>query len=917
MLYSRTSNYTMLTSPHWALRGVWVIAFFCGTLAVLPAQSAAVQPVDLQITSAPLTTVIDSLATKYPIQFFYRPEQLPRQNVRAQYRQEPLSTVLADLLAGTGLGALYYRDYAVIIAPAAQLSQAFTAYYFESLERVLSDVDSDDNTIRIGSLEELGPSGRARIRGRVIDRNTGEPVIGATVFVTDLGTGTSSDEEGYFTVELPPGEHELRIQSVGYNELKRTLFSLSDGELELELRGSATELDEVVVTDRARDANVSTVQIGVDKLEVESIRKTPALLGEADVVRTLLLRPGVTTVGEGATGFNVRGGEVDQNLVLQDENFLLNASHALGFFSTFNADLVRSVELYKGNIPAQYGGRLASVLDVQMRDGDFERFKFKGGVGPIAGRFSMEGPLVKDKTSFIAGVRSSYSDYVLGLFNIQELERSSAFFYDANLRLTHRLSSSSNLVLAGYASADDFTFDGQFGFNYRTRSGQAVLRNFFTEDFFSKLAFSLGTYDSEELDLDGTDGASLRTQVQYYRLKEVLNRQFNDDLSIEAGLSGVLYQVQPGSQQPFGGLSLIEPEELEQEKGLELAAFAEAKYSISPALEISAGLRFVNYRFLGPKTVFDYLDPERPRRDEITGSSLLEGTIAEYNSLEPRLAARYRLSSSSSIKAGYSRTAQFINQLFNSASPAPTSQYQLSTEYIPPHRAHNFSIGYFRNFKDDLWEVSIEGYGRLIDQLLDYRDFADLRVNPNLETEILVGEGRGYGAELSIHKKQGLLNGRVSYTYSIAERKVVGINGGEYFPGNSNKPHDLSVLLNYNYNQRNTVTVNFTYSTGRPITAPVGSYRSREGLIVPIYSERNQLRIPDYHRLDLAYTMGTGYRKDRPVKISWTFSLYNVYARRNAFSVFFTQDPSQTPRANRLSVLGTVFPALTINFETI
>jgi hypothetical protein len=906
----------MLNSFSWLCRLGWVVVLF-GSLTTVRAQSAAVQPVDLQLESAPLAVIIDSLTTKYSIQFFYQENQLPTRTMRAQYRQEPLGSVLDDVLAGTGLSVLYYRDYAVIIAPSEQLSKAFTADYFESLERVLGDVDSGVDVIRIGSLEELGPSGRAEIRGSVIDRNTGEPVIGATVFVTDLGTGTSTDEVGAFTLSLPPGEHEIRIQSVGYNEMKRTVFSLSDGELQLELRSSATELEEVVVTEQARDVNVSSVQIGVDRLAVESIRKTPALLGEADVVRTLLLRPGVTTVGEGATGFNVRGGEVDQNLILQDENFLLNASHALGFFSTFNADLVRSVELYKGNIPAQYGGRLASVLDVQMRDGDFERFRMKGGIGPVAGRFSVEGPLVKDRTSFIAGVRSSYSDYVLGLFNIQELDRSSAFFYDANLRLTHRLGDNSSLVLAGYASDDDFTFDGQFGFNYRTRSGQAILRNFFSDDFFSKLAFSLGNYDSEELDLNGADGARLRTQVNYYRLKEVLNRKLSESLTIEAGFTGVLYQVQPGQQEPFGPLSLITPAELEEEKGLELAAFAEAQIEVSPALQISAGLRFVNYRFLGPKTVFDYLDPENPRKEEITGSNLLEGTIATYNSLEPRFSARYRLSASSSIKAGYSRTAQFINQLFNSASPAPTSQFQLSTEYIPPHRAHNFSIGYFRNFKDDLYEFSIEGYGRIVDQLLDYRDFADLRVNPNLETELLVGDGIGYGAEVSLHKKRGLLNGRISYTYAFAERRAGNINGGEYFPGNSNKPHDVSVLLNYNYNQRNTVTVNFTYSTGRPITAPVGSYRSREGLIVPIYSDRNQLRIPDYHRLDLAYTVGTGYRKDRPVKISWTFSLYNVYARRNAFSIFFTQDPSQTPQANRLAVIGTIFPALTINFETI
>jgi len=354
-----------------------------------------------------------------------------------------------------------------------------------------------------------------------------------------------------------------------------------------------------------------------------------------------------------------------------------------------------------------------------------------------------------------------------------------------------------------------------------------------------------------------------------------------------------------------------------QEQALEGAVFAQATYSVSPTLELSGGLRFAHYRFLGPGEVVQYDNPSNPDAEQIAGQARYDNgeTIATYNSVEPRLAVRYRLNTQTSFKAGYSRTAQFVNQIFNADSPTPGNQFQLSTPYLEPFRAHAVSLGFFRNFDENNWETSLEVYGRSIDALYDFRDFAELRANANLETEILAGEGRAYGVEVSLKKNQGIINGMVNYTWSRTERQVAGINRGSWYPSNFDMPHNVSLVLNVQPNQRHTITVNFNYNSGRPITAPIGTYPTLEGLRVPVYSARNGLRIPDYHRLDFAYTLGMGYRKDRRFKTSWTFSIYNVYGRENPFTVFYDRAIVDPGRARQLAILGNAFPALTFNFE--
>lgn len=895
------------------------VLFFSGPLSFTNAQPLAELEITATIDDQPLAAVLELLEAGYPLLFYFRQDELPQKKYSLSFEKEPLQKVLRRLLQGTSLGHLIYRNYVVVIAPAQMLEEAYTADYYEAL---LVSIAEDTDTLSgrqiqvVGKVGQLAASGKATITGEVRDDQTGEPIIGAALFFPELNTGTVSDENGNFEIEVPGGELELSVQYVGYRERFLVLRVLSSGRVGLELQKAAIDLDEVIVEAEAPDANVRNVQAGVTHLDVKAVEKLPAFLGETDIIKSLLLQPGVSTIGEGAAGINVRGGEVDQNLFMLDDGFIFNSSHALGFFSAFQTNLIREVTLYKGNIPAQYGGRLASVLEVEMRDGNFHKFQAKGGIGPVSSRVSLEGPVLKEKSSFIAGFRSSYSDWILGLVNVPEVQQSSAFFYDANFRYTHRLNEKNTLILSGYRSQDDFEYNRQFGFAYATSMGQLAYKKIFSNRLFSSTSFTVSQYKNVQSSLSGTDGSRLENNLGYAKFREHLSFSPVEPLQLEAGVSSILYFQEPGHIRPDGISSSVAEKTLEKESGLESAAFLNAEWSPGAALAVSGGLRFALYQYLGPKTVFNYgraLSPEEISDTAFFGPGQ---TIATYSNLEPRFSLRYRFDNRSSLKAGYSRTAQFINQVSNSDVPTPTSQWLLSSPHIEPQRSHNFSIGYFRNFDGNSWETSVETYYRVIDHLFDYRDFATLTVNEHIETELLSGQGRAYGMEVSIRKKRGAVNGWLSYTLSRSERLVEGINRGNWYPSNYDKPHSLSLVLNLQANQRNTFTVNFNYSSGRPTTPPVARYQAGNGLVIPVYSERNQLRIPDYHRLDIAYTLGQSHNRTRKFKTSWTFSLYNVYGRRNAFSVFFTQQPFQRPVANRLAVLGSIFPAVTFNIET-
>ncbi len=889
---------------------------------LLSAQSPTNQIISWKFDNKALSEILDQLKEDLHLHILYKEADLPQTQLSFDFQGVELDNAFVQLFASTDLAHRFYRDYAVIIAPKQIFDQVFSASYFNALEELSSppqDDENEDNLVIVGDREELSFSGRANVKGKVVDGLSGETIIGATFFLPDLRFGAATNESGNFEIELPTGKHTVTVQYVGYETLITRFSVYGDGEVIFELYEVAINLEEVVVEAEAPDANIVDVQVSTTKIDMKKLKKMPVFLGEADIVKVLQLQAGVSTIGEGASGFNVRGGGVDQNLIMQDEGFIFNPSHALGFFSTFNPDLINDVTLYKSIIPAQFGGRLASVLDVGMRDGDFSRYKIKGGIGPVTGRLTLEGPIVKDKSSFILGFRSTYSDWVLKATDIPEVRRSSSSFYDANFGYAHKLNDKNTLNLAFYSSHDEFSFNEEFGFAYDTYMGQLAYEKLFGERLFSKFSATASSYESTQSDLMGTDGSVLESGVSYLKLKEHLTYSLKQGLNIDAGGSAIYYRVKPGELIPEGENSLVIPKSVEAEKGLEWAGFFNAEWEISPLLTASGGVRFVYYQNIGSGTSFQYATGTRPQlytlEDTIQYSS--GETIASYSSVEPRISFRYKTGPLASIKGGYSRTAQFINQFSNFASPTPTNVWQLSTSNIKPMRSHNFSLGYFKNLRNNLWETSLEVYYRDIDELFDYQDFAELNANTHIETELLPGIGRSRGIELSIKKKKGKVHGWISYTLSKTELKVEGINNGMWYNSNFDKPHDISLVSIFQPNQRHSISLNFNYGSGRPITAPVGIIRTDNGFAFPIYSDRNQLRIPAYHRLDLAYTIGQGYNMKKKFKTSWTFSIYNVYGRKNAFSVFFEQRSFGEPKAKKFSILGSAFPSITFNFQTI
>jgi TonB-dependent Receptor Plug Domain len=871
-----------------------------------------------QTDNQPLSLVLEQLEPLLEVQIYARPEQLAQQNVTIRAQQQPASAVLREVLVRTRLAPVYYRDYAIVLLPDNLVRTNFTPEYYQT--RTLAEVESTTSANGsgvwdIGNKDNIAPTGQANITIRITDVATNEPLIGAVVRWPNLpGKGLKTDTDGQGDLEVSTGIQPISVEMLGYLTVEGILRVWNDGSLEIGLTNQPNTLKEIQISADAADANVSKTQIGTTRLDPKAIKKAPTLLGEADVVRTLLQTTGVTTVGEGATGFNVRGGDTDQNLVLQDDIVLYNSSHALGFFSTYNTDLVSKVELYKSIIPAEYGGRLSSVLDVRMSEGNPDRWKVKGGVGMVSGRIGIEGPIVKQRTTLSAGMRGSYSDWVLGIFPQLELKNSSAAFNDINASITHRWSNKNTLTLGAYSAADRFNYNQEFGFNYRTQAVQGIYKHSFNERTFSRFSVATSRYNSQQDNLTGNLSGRIENSVTYLKLKEVFSKRLSEGLKIDLGAEATRYWIDPGTQSPLSPTSVIIPKKLATEHGLEIGAFASTDWLISAKLAILGGLRWNHYRFLGPKAVFTYDE----NFNNITDTTLYSAgaTIAKYNFVEPRFSFKWQLSKAHSIKTGYSRTSQFINQIFNSDTPTPTSQYQLSTGSIPPFRSHNMALGYFHNTRNNQWELSSEVFYRIIDQLWDYRDFAQLLANETLEREIRQGIGRAYGLELSARTNRPIYNGQIGYTYSRAFRQVADINEGNWYASNFDKPHILNLSFNYQPTQRQTLTINFTYSTGRPTTAPVSSYRYQDNIIVPIYGYRNQVRIPDYHRMDISYTLGQGYNKKRTLKTSWNLSVYNVYARRNAFSVYFKQAPDLGAVANRLAILGTAFPAITLNIET-
>ncbi len=742
------------------------------------------------------------------------------------------------------------------------------------------------------------------LNGTVKDKKTGETLIGVAVYVKEIsGTGTSSNEYGFYSLTLPQGKYHVISNYVGYKADTVVVNLTANTKLDRSLSENTSQLKEVVVSNKRKDDNLRKTEIGVEKLDIKEIEKIPIIFGEKDILKTIQLLPGVKSAGEGNSGFFVRGGSADQNLILLDEAPVYNASHLLGFFSTFNSDALKDVSIIKGNSPAQYGGRLSSVLDVKMKEGNNQGYNVTGGLGLISSRLSVEGPIQKDKSSFIVSGRRTYADVFLKATD--DFKDNSLYFYDLNAKANYRINEKNRIYASGYFGRDVLGFGDNFGIDWGNTTATVRWNSIISPKLFSNTSFIYSNYDYNiKINSGGTD-FNINSQIKDWNLKQEFQFFPNAKNSWRFGFNSIHHNITPSR---FEGDN-ITAEEKESRYSLENAVFANNTMKLSNRFTLDYGLRFSFYTILGGDkyNIYD--------KGKLTDSVVLaSGDFGKtYYNLEPRMQFSYLLNDVSSIKGGYARNTQHLHLLSNSTSSTPTDQWIGNSYNIKPEISDQMSIGYFRNFSDNRFQFSVEGYYKHMQNQVDYKDGADINSAPDIERELLYGIGRAYGVELLLKKTEGKFTGWVGYTLSRTERKIDGINNNEWYAARQDRTHDLSVVGMYQLTKRWSLSGLFVYNTGNAVTFPSGKYNVG-GNTTYYYTERNGYRMPAYHRFDIGATYTKPHKKR--FESSWNFSVYNVYGRENAYTITFEDHPDDPTRTRAIQTsLFRWVPSITYNFK--
>ncbi len=747
------------------------------------------------------------------------------------------------------------------------------------------------------------------LSGNIKDADNGEDLMGATVLVKNIpNTGAFSNEYGFYSLTLPEGNHTILVRYVGYEMVEKEISLTENQTLSFELGLDGRSIDTVQITAQRDNENVTSSEMGVLRLDPKEVRNVPVLFGERDIVKTLQLLPGVKSAGEGNSGFYVRGGGTDQNLILLDEAPVYNASHLLGFFSVFNSDALKDVTLYKGGMPAEYGGRASSVLDIRMKDGNKKRLGLTGGVGLISSRLTAEAPIVKDKGSFMVSGRRTYADVFLKLSKDSIINSSTLYFYDFNAKANYTINDKNRIFISGYFGRDVFGFSDIFGLNWGNATATVRWNHLFSDKLFSNTSFFVSDYDYKFFIGDDENGFGLSSRIQDFNFKEDITWFPNSKHTVKFGGQLIHHTFVPGELEVGSEVTFDLPNP-PRRYGLEGALYVRDDFRVNNRITVNYGLRLSTFHNMGGTSyTFD------EEGDVLTETNHDRWDFFETNiGLEPRISGRYLLDESNSIKASYTRNFQYIHLLSNSVSTSPTDVYVPTSNIVKPQIADQVAVGYFTNLKEDMFEISFEAYYKWLQNQIDYRNGADLILNSTVESELVFGKGRSFGGELLVRKRKGKLTGWMSYTLSRALRTFEAINNGNEYPARQDRIHDFSLTLIYQITNRLTASGNFVYYTGDAVTFPSGRY-DLDGYVVPFYTERNGYRFPDYHRLDLGLTYDLKDRK------KWSHSLnlscYNVYGRENAFSITFEENtdvPGQT-QAVRTALFKTV-PSLSYDFE--
>jgi hypothetical protein len=896
--------------------------------------------ISIEYSNVTRKKAIEILEKNTSFHFYFKDQWLSDSElISGEFKNTSISVVLDAILNNTTINYIIDNNN-IILSNGLLISNIITEKYFEPTDdksvnkatnlpiipiynkQYLNDSKKDsDSIISLGKQSLINASQTYTLSGYIKDRITGKPEYNITIKVKDKDISTVSDVNGYYSFRVPAGINIIEAQSISHQSKAKRIVLYNNGKVDFNLDENVNALKEVVIENK-KTRNVTSAVAGLTSIDIENIKNVPLILGERDIFKVATTLPGIKTAGEGSAGFNVRGGKDDQNLFLLDNASLYNPSHFLGFFSSVNPFTTKKADIYKGSIPAEFGGRLSSVFDIKSKNGNTEKVSGEAGIGPVMSNVTLEIPIVKGKSSLLFGGRASYSDWILRTIKDPELDNSQASFYDVILKYNHQISKKDNLETSLYYSHDKYSINSDSIYKYNNLLATVK----WDHDFNAKNKSSLIVTNSQynfNIDYDSQPEKSFDYGYKINETQFIFKMRYNlnEKHSFNYGVSSKIYNVKPGFLKSTGDNSLIKDITLEKEKALESALFFTENYKVSDKLLIDLGLRYSFYSALGPSTQNIYQD-DRPKSDKTVIDTKIYNnneSIKTYGGFEPRISARYFILPDLSVKASFDRTYQYMHLLSTNTTQSPMDVWKLSDLNTEPQSSNQFSLGFFKNIIQKSLELSIEGYYKRSKNILDYKVGAELFLNENIETELLQGEGKAYGVEFLIKKEKGNFNGWLSYTYSRALIKLDSrfdaekINNGDYFPTNYDKPHDFSAILNYKFTKRYSLSTNFVYQTGRPVTFPIGSY-DFAGEDFTLYSNRNQYRIPDYYRLDIGLNFEGNHKIKKLAHSFWNLSVYNVLGRNNPYNVYFVTEDRKI-KAYKTSIFSVPIPTITYNIK--
>lgn len=902
----------------------------------------------LSFENIEIKEVLNKIENIIDVKFYYVEEWVKDLYVTGNYIDVSISVILNDVFKETVINFYILDSKRIILTQNNRIYYALPEDYFgdtegviiDSIEVVVKQVNEREinpifyneerasipqpqkvEVVRIGKENENNIKQKFTLSGYVKNKNTGEFISNLAIIVKGKNTGTVTNSDGFYELKLSAGLNVLETSSLGTLKSQKEVIIYNDGRLDFNLDESYQILDEVIINVDL-DKNVVETNTGITKIDVKEIKNIPLVLGERDILQVATTLPGISKTGEGSSGYNVRGGKEDQNLILLDNAVIYNPTHLFGIFSALNPYTSGEVNIYKGNIPAEFGGRLSSVFQISTKDANTEKFAGEVSLGPVTSNVTLELPVVKDKAAVIVGARGTYSDWILRSLDEESLKNSEASFYDIIAKYNHKINDNNDIKATAYFSKDKFSITSDSLYSYSNRLFSFQWNHIFNDKNKGSLIIANSEYKFDiEFDGDFNNNFNLGYNINETELKLKMDYQFKDNYKFYYGISGKLYAVQPGSIRPKGSNSIIDPLIIPKERGLESAAFFSGNFNLTDKLTINAGVRYSLYAFLGEATQRIYIDGIPKSESTLLNTEHFDKNevVKTYGGPEARVSARYFLAPDFSIKASYNSMFQYIHALSNNTTVSPTDTWKLTDLNIKPQEANQYSFGFYKNFEDNTYELSVEGYYKTSKNILDYKVGAQLLLNETLETEVLQGKGKAYGVEFLLKKTRGKLNGWLSYTYSRSYIKLDSefseerVNNGEYFPTNFDKPHDLSIVANYKLTRRYSISANFAYQTGRPVTYPVGKYIFNNAEFV-LYSDRNKFRIPDYYRLDIGFNVEGNHRIKKFAHSFWNFSIYNVLGRNNPYSVFFVTENGKI-KAFQSSIFSIPIPTFTYNFK--